>query len=191
MESAAEIRASEKGKEKRKEQSRRYREHVRGRKEQEAVDEAARVISLDFFRWFLRPTRVLSGVRPQLAITPATLLFEAVPACGGAGGGAGTAMARAAEDRRALRALSLAPAGSGTCHGAVAGALRSTVAGGGVPARGRLVLLHRTEAAKTLPMPNDLNCFHPTDDTHPTRHNASFHSEHEILIFLYFKLRLC
>jgi hypothetical protein len=42
-------RASEKGKEKRKAQSRRYRERVRGRKEQEAVDEAARVISLDFF----------------------------------------------------------------------------------------------------------------------------------------------
>jgi len=42
-------RASEKAKEKRKAQSRRYRERVRGRKEPEAVDEAARVISLDVF----------------------------------------------------------------------------------------------------------------------------------------------
>jgi len=90
-------RASEKGKEKRKGQSRRYRERVRGRKEQAAVDKAARVIRLDFFLMVLRPAGVLSEVRPQLAITPATLLFEAVPACGGAGGGAGTAMARAAD----------------------------------------------------------------------------------------------
>jgi hypothetical protein len=47
--------------------------------------------------------------------------------------------------------------------------------------------LHRTEAAKTSPSRNDLNCFHPTNDTHPNRHKALFHSEREILIFLYFK----
>ena len=41
-------------------------------------------------------------------------------------------------NRRTLRPLSPAPAGSGTCHGAVAGALRAVVAGGRVPAPGTL-----------------------------------------------------
>lgn len=50
-------------------------------------------------------------------------------------------------DRRSLRALSLAPAGSGTCHGAVAGALRATIAGGGVPVRGRLRTDRRFQAS--------------------------------------------
>src|ERR1700688_1818363 len=41
-------------------------------------------------------------------------------------------------DRRTLRTLSLARAGSGTSHGAVAGALWAVVAGGRVPAPGPL-----------------------------------------------------
>src|SRR6266536_3451033 len=41
-------------------------------------------------------------------------------------------------DRRTLRMLSLARAGSGTRHGAVAGALWAVVASGGVPAPGPL-----------------------------------------------------
>lgn len=92
-------RATQKGTEKRKAQCRRYRERIRNRKEPvgRAAGEATRVISPNFFRWFLRPARVLSGIRPHLEITPATILLEAVPARGGAGGGAGTAMARAAD----------------------------------------------------------------------------------------------
>lgn len=51
-------RATAVGKEKRNEQSRRYRERVRKRQEQ-APQEAARVITKDFFRSLLRPAWLL------------------------------------------------------------------------------------------------------------------------------------
>ena len=49
-----------------------------------------------------------------------------------------SASSEAGGDRRTLRALSLAPAGSGTRHGAVARAVWAVIAGGGVPAPGPL-----------------------------------------------------
>ena len=54
-------RATTAGKQKRNGQSRRYRERVGIRKpsEPEAVGEAARVISKNFFRWLLRPAWLL------------------------------------------------------------------------------------------------------------------------------------
>ena len=54
-------RATTAGKQKRNGQSRRYRERVGSRKpsEPEAVGEAARVISKNFFRWLLRPAWLL------------------------------------------------------------------------------------------------------------------------------------
>jgi hypothetical protein len=54
-------RATAPGKQKRNEQSRRYRKRVKERKppEKKAVPEAARVISRDFFRWLLRPAWLL------------------------------------------------------------------------------------------------------------------------------------
>ena len=57
-------RATTAGKEKRNGQSRRYRERVRSRKppEPEAVSEAARVITKNFFRGLLRPARLLQEI---------------------------------------------------------------------------------------------------------------------------------
>jgi hypothetical protein len=54
-------RASAGGKRKRNGQSRRYRERLKNRKPPEkiAVPEAARVITKKFFRWLLRPARLL------------------------------------------------------------------------------------------------------------------------------------
>jgi hypothetical protein len=54
-------RATEAGKRKRNGQSQRYRKRVTERKtlEKEAVSEAARVITKKFFRWWLRPARLL------------------------------------------------------------------------------------------------------------------------------------
>lgn len=54
-------RATAAGKQIRNGQSRRYRKRVKERKppEKEAVPEAARVISRDFFRWLLRPAWLL------------------------------------------------------------------------------------------------------------------------------------
>jgi len=87
-------RATEHGKDKRKEQCRRNRKRVKKRKnhELEAADEAARVITTDFFRLLLRPARVLRDVQAQPEITAATLLFKGVPESYGTGLGAGTAM---------------------------------------------------------------------------------------------------
>jgi hypothetical protein len=58
VESAAELPGDRRGKEKRNGQSRRYRERVRRRQEQQP-QEAARVITKDFFRSLLRPARLL------------------------------------------------------------------------------------------------------------------------------------
>lgn len=58
----------------------------------EAVGEAARVITTDFFRLLLRPAWLLQDVRAQPEIATATLLLKGVSASSGAGLGAGTAM---------------------------------------------------------------------------------------------------
>ena len=66
-------RATATGKEKRNGQSRRYRERVRNRKQpapEEAVPDAARVITKDFFRPLLRSTRLLPGIRCSTPIAP-------------------------------------------------------------------------------------------------------------------------
>jgi hypothetical protein len=89
-------RATKAGKEKRNGQCRRYRKRVKRRKERElaTADEAARVITTDFFRLFMRPARLLRDVRAQPEIAAATVLFEGVPAGFGARLGAGAAMER-------------------------------------------------------------------------------------------------
>lgn len=73
-------------KQKRSEQSRRYRERVKDRKppEKEAVPEAARVITKKFFRRLLQPARLLRMLRALAAIATATVLLAGVPACDGA-----------------------------------------------------------------------------------------------------------
>jgi hypothetical protein len=76
-------RATAAGKEKRKEQSRRYRERIRKRKQpppREAIAESARVISQSFFRHLLRPARLLSGHHSSAAMAQATLLLTRMPA---------------------------------------------------------------------------------------------------------------
>ncbi len=63
-------RATTAGQQKRNGQSQRYRERVKSRKPSEpgAVDEAARVITTEeFFRSFLRPARLLRGIRAYAA----------------------------------------------------------------------------------------------------------------------------
>src|SRR6266699_1878080 len=83
------------GQQKRNGQSRRYRERVKSRKtpEPEAVNEAARVITPEhFFRPFLRPSRLLRGIRGCAAKSFAALLFARVPARVGARPGAGAAL---------------------------------------------------------------------------------------------------
>jgi len=80
-------RASPAGQQKRNGQSRRYRERARSRKppKKEAVGEAARVISKeDFFRGWLRPARLLRGIRACAAKSLAALLLAGVPARAGA-----------------------------------------------------------------------------------------------------------
>jgi len=83
------------GKEKRNRQNRRYRERVRNRKPptKEALPDAARVITSDFFRCWLRPSRLLPGVRAAAAIAAATLLFSSLPARHGTRFGARAALA--------------------------------------------------------------------------------------------------
>jgi hypothetical protein len=85
-------------KQKRSEQSRRYRERVKGRKppEKAVVPEAARVITKKFFRWLLQPARLLRMLRAQAAIAAATVLRAGVPACDGARLGTRTALAQEA-----------------------------------------------------------------------------------------------
>jgi hypothetical protein len=86
------------GKQKRNGQSLRYRERVRRRQTPgpEAVDEAARVISKNFFRRLLRPAWLLRKIRAQPAKSLTTLLFASVPACAGARPPAGAALERGA-----------------------------------------------------------------------------------------------
>jgi hypothetical protein len=83
------------GKQRRNGQSGRYRERVKSRKpaEPEAVNEAARVITLEhFFRAHLRPAGLLRAIRAPAAKSFAALLFAGMPARARAGGGAGTAL---------------------------------------------------------------------------------------------------
>jgi hypothetical protein len=85
------------GQQKRRRQSRRYRERAKNRKppEAEAVNEPARVITPeDFFRAHLRPTRVLRAIRAPAAKSFAALLFAGLPASTGASHGAGAALER-------------------------------------------------------------------------------------------------
>ena len=80
-------RATKSGKAKRTDQSRRYRERVKSRKPAapEANNETARVISPeDFFRSFLRPARLLRGIRTPAAKSLAALLLARLPARDGA-----------------------------------------------------------------------------------------------------------
>lgn len=74
-------RATTPGKEKRNGQSRRYRERVQNQKQPalEAVPEAARVITTDFFRPLLRPSRLLPGICAAGAIAASTILLARVP----------------------------------------------------------------------------------------------------------------
>ena len=83
------------GQQKRTGQSRRYRERIKSRKppEPEAVNEAARVITPEyFFRSFLRPARLLRGNRAAAAKSLAALLLAGVPACAGTRSRAGAAL---------------------------------------------------------------------------------------------------
>jgi hypothetical protein len=76
-------RATTAGKERRNGQSRRYRQRVGNRRSatpEEAVPEAARVITHYFFRPLLRPAWLLRGIRPAEALTPPSVLFARVPA---------------------------------------------------------------------------------------------------------------
>jgi hypothetical protein len=81
-------RESAAGQQKRNDQSRRYRERVKDRKQAEpgAVSEAARVITTEHsFRSLLRPARLLREIRAPEAKSLAALLFARVPARAGAG----------------------------------------------------------------------------------------------------------
>ena len=91
-------RATAAGKQKRSRQSQRYRKRVKERKppEKEAVPEAARVISRNFFRWLLRPARLLQVLPALAALAAATVLFAGVSACDGARLGTRTTLAKAA-----------------------------------------------------------------------------------------------
>jgi hypothetical protein len=81
-------RATAVGKERRNGQSRRYRQRVRNRQAaapEEAVPEAARVITHNFFRLLLRPPWLLRGIRFAAALAPPAVLFARVPARHGTG----------------------------------------------------------------------------------------------------------
>ena len=83
------------GQQKRNGQSRRYRERVKSRKPAQppAVSDTARVITKEhFFRAYLRPARVLRALRTPAAKPFTALLFARLPACSGAGRGAGAAL---------------------------------------------------------------------------------------------------
>jgi hypothetical protein len=83
------------GQQKRNGQSRRYRERAKSRKppEPEPVNEAARVITTQsFFRPFLRPARLLRGIRACAAESVAALLLTSLPAGVGAGPGPGASL---------------------------------------------------------------------------------------------------
>jgi len=75
-------RATAVGKKRRNGQSRRYRQRVRNRQPaapEEAVPEAARVITHHFFRLLLRPPWLLRGIRSAEALAPPAVLFAGVP----------------------------------------------------------------------------------------------------------------
>jgi hypothetical protein len=98
-------RATKAGKDRRNQQSRRYRERVKSRKQaasEQVVQEPARVITKDFFRPLLRPAWLLRRIRSAGAIAQAALLFARMPARHGASLAARTALAShsptAAED---------------------------------------------------------------------------------------------
>jgi hypothetical protein len=83
------------GKQKRNGQSRLYRQRVKSRKPAgaEAVNDAARVITQEyFFRAHVRPAGLLRGVRASAAKSVAALLLRIVPACCGASAAAGAAL---------------------------------------------------------------------------------------------------
>ena len=89
-------RATAAGKERRNGQNRRYRERVGNRKPttpEEALPEAARVITQNFFRSLLRSPWLLSEVCRTAAIARPTVLFVRVPARDGAGPAARAALA--------------------------------------------------------------------------------------------------
>jgi hypothetical protein len=75
-------RATKTGREKRNEQSQRYRERVKSRQQpapEEAVAEPARVITENFFRLLLRPARLLRGLRSAASLTQSALLLTLMP----------------------------------------------------------------------------------------------------------------
>lgn len=88
-------RSTDAGKQKRNGQSRRYRERVKSRQQPVApqADPAARVITQDFFRALLRPTRLLSGLRASAAFAAPTILYARLPAGHGTSLGARTPLA--------------------------------------------------------------------------------------------------
>jgi hypothetical protein len=76
-------RATTTGREKRNGQSRRYRERVRSRKPptpEEAIPEAARVITQDFFRPGLRPPWLLPDLCRTAPVARPAVLFARLPA---------------------------------------------------------------------------------------------------------------
>jgi len=80
-------RATKSGKEKRTDQSRRYRERIKSRQpaEPEPDNEGARVITpADFFRSFLRSAWLLRGLHPPAAKSLAALLLARLPPSDGA-----------------------------------------------------------------------------------------------------------
>jgi hypothetical protein len=90
-------RESEAGQQKRNDQSRRYRERVKDRKqaEPEAVSESARVITTEHsFRPVLRPARLLREIHAPEAKSLAALLLARVPARAGARPRTGAALER-------------------------------------------------------------------------------------------------
>ena len=106
-------RATAAGKQKRNGQSRRYRERVRSRKPpaDEAVPEAARVITKKFFRGLLRPAWLLRGVRAPAALAFAALLLARVPACHGARLGTRAILATDTRRLSGIRRAAMCPGG--------------------------------------------------------------------------------
>ena len=93
-------RATGPGKQKRQAQSRRYRWRVRRRKQARAATPGtARVITANFFRLHVRPSRLLRDVRPHGSFSAAAVLFAGVPSGTGTRPGAGTALEGALRGR--------------------------------------------------------------------------------------------
>ena len=90
-------RATAAGKQKRNQQSRRYRKRVQQRKppEKQALAGAARVIPRKLlFRWLLPPAGLLRVLPALAAVSAATVLLARLPACHGAGLGTGATLAK-------------------------------------------------------------------------------------------------